>query len=49
MIINDKTMWCASYVHGCLNQAGHKGAGANNYLKWGKHLENPVYGAIAVF
>ncbi len=48
---NDNTMWCGAFVNWCLGQAdiSGAGAGANNYLKWGKHLDTPIYGAIAVF
>lgn len=43
--------WCAAYLHWCLAQNGINGAGAYgpNYLKWGTKLDQPKYGAIAVF
>jgi uncharacterized protein (TIGR02594 family) len=43
--------WCAAFVHWCLGQNGIKGAGAigNNYKKWGTKLDQPKYGAIAIF
>jgi uncharacterized protein (TIGR02594 family) len=47
----DATAWCGAFVHWSLSQAGIKGAGAsgNNYSNWGKHLDKPKYGAIAIF
>ena len=43
--------WCAAFVNWCLNQAGNEGAGArrNNYLNWGIPLNEPKYGAVAIF
>lgn len=43
--------WCASFAHWCLGQNGIKGGGGRgeNWLKWGVKLENPKYGAIAIF
>ena len=43
--------WCAAFVNWSLNQVGIEGAGArgNNYLNWGISLNEPKYGAVAIF
>ena len=43
--------WCAAFANWSLKQAGIKGAGArgNDYLNWGEPLDEPEYGAVAVF
>ena len=48
---NDETPWCASYVHWSLGKVGITGAGALgfNYKSWGVKIDQPVYGAIAIF
>jgi uncharacterized protein (TIGR02594 family) len=49
--LKDETGWCASFVHWCLKQAKIDGAGArcSNWKSWGQALDEPMYGAIAVF
>lgn len=49
---DDETPWCSSFVSWCLEQAGiksTKNAWARSYLKWGKAINKPVPGCIAVF
>jgi uncharacterized protein (TIGR02594 family) len=48
----DETPWCSSFVNWVMKQAGHKGtnsARAIDWAKWGRKLDRPAYGAIAVF
>ena len=48
---NDETPWCAGFVGGILEQCGlrsTRSAAARSYNKWGKQLDGPVVGAIAV-
>lgn len=49
---SDETAWCSAFVNWCVEQSGHGGtdsAWARSWLKWGKELEKPVKGCIAVF
>lgn len=51
-ITDDETAWCAAFVNYCLSKAGLKGTGklnARSFLQWGKAIEKPVKGAVAVF
>ena len=48
----DEVPWCASFVSWCLEKSGTvsaKTAWARSYLNWGKKIEKPVYGCVAVF
>jgi uncharacterized protein (TIGR02594 family) len=49
--ITDQTPWCAAFVHWSLSKVGIKGAGASgkSYENWGIHLDEPKYGAVAIF
>jgi uncharacterized protein (TIGR02594 family) len=49
---DDETPWCAAYVGGVLESTGIKSsrsAMARSYLKWGRPLIRPTYGAVVVF
>jgi uncharacterized protein (TIGR02594 family) len=49
---NDEVAWCSSFVNWVMIKAGHKPTGsaqAISWAKWGKKLDRPAYGAIAVF
>lgn len=48
---DDKISWCSSFVNWCIAHAGIRGTGsalARSWLDWGRPLEQPVYGCIAV-
>jgi len=47
----DETAWCASFIHWCLTEAGIPGAGAKafDWKSWGRAIDAPAYGAIAIF
>ena len=48
---DDKISWCSSFVNWCMTHAGIRGTGsalARSWLEWGRPLERPVYGCIAV-
>ena len=48
---NDETAWCSSFVNWVMLRAGHAGtnsAVATSWRNWGKKLDQPAYGAIAV-
>ncbi|PFH19926.1 uncharacterized protein (TIGR02594 family) [Burkholderia sp. JKS000303] len=48
---DDKISWCSSFVNWCMTHAGMRGTGsalARSWLEWGRPLERPVYGCIAV-
>lgn len=48
---DDKISWCSSFVNWCMARAGLRGTGsalARSWLEWGRPLERPVYGCIAV-
>lgn len=49
--LKDETAWCASFVHWCLKQVGIVGAGpgGKDWKTWGKPIDSPAYGAIAIF
>jgi uncharacterized protein (TIGR02594 family) len=49
---NDEVAWCSSFVNWVMKKAGHKPTGsaqAISWSRWGKKLDRPAYGAIAVF
>ncbi len=49
---DDETPWCASFVNWVLQQAGQEGTGsarALSFRSYGRQLERPAYGSIAVF
>lgn len=51
-IKDDETPWCAAFVGGCLEQAGVESSrfeSAASYQAWGRKLDMPALGAIAVF
>ena len=48
---DDETPWCSSFVNWVMIQAGYSGtdsAQAISWANWGKQLDRPAYGAIAV-
>lgn len=48
---DDKVSWCSSFVNWSLAQAGIAGTGsalAKSWLEWGKALDTPIPGCIAV-
>ncbi len=48
---DDKISWCSSFVNWCMAHAGIRGTGsalARSWLDWGRPLERPVYGCIAI-
>ncbi|MBE1159823.1 TIGR02594 family protein [Dyella sp. 7MK23] len=48
---DDKISWCSSFVNWCLGRIGIRGTGsalARSWLDWGRPLEQPVYGCVAV-
>lgn len=48
---DDETAWCSSFVNWVMKQAGYTGtnsAGARSWARWGKKVDRPAYGAIAV-
>ena len=48
---DDETAWCSSFVNWVMKKAGQGGtnsAGAVSWARWGKKVEQPAYGAIAV-
>jgi uncharacterized protein (TIGR02594 family) len=48
----DEVPWCASFVNWVHKQSGISGTGsalAMSYNNWGKKVDKPAYGAVAVF
>lgn len=48
----DETPWCSAFVNWCVEKAGYvgtKSALSTSWLKWGKKIDKPVKGCIAVF
>ena len=48
---DDETAWCSSFVNWVMQKAGQGGtnsAAAVSWARWGKKVDNPAYGAIAV-
>jgi uncharacterized protein (TIGR02594 family) len=48
---DDAVAWCSSFVNWCMKQAGIQGSGsaaARSWLTWGKKLDGPRNGCIAV-
>ena len=49
---DDETAWCSSFVNFCMKKAqvnGTNSARARSWENWGKKLDQPVTGCIAVF
>jgi len=49
---SDEIAWCAAYVGACLSLAGYRNTGsllARSYLKYGRKIDQPREGCIAVF
>jgi uncharacterized protein (TIGR02594 family) len=49
---HDEVYWCSAFVNWVMTQAGYKGtnsAVAKSWKNWGKNVNKPIYGAIAVF
>lgn len=47
----DSVAWCSAFVNWCCKQAdvvGTKSAAARSWLQWGRQLDKPVEGAIAI-
>ncbi len=50
--VQDETPWCSAFVNWCVEEAGYvgtKSALSASWLSWGKEINNPVKGCIAVF
>lgn len=50
-VSDDAVPWCAAFVGAMLKRAGYDGTGslmARSYLSWGRALDEPMAGAIAV-
>lgn len=49
--VTSPNAWCGAYAHWSMGQAGIEGGGARgrDWLNWGVKLDNPAYGAVAVF
>ena len=48
----DETPWCSAFVNWCVEKAGYvgtKSALSTSWLSWGKKIDNPVKGCLAVF
>lgn len=48
---NDETPWCSAFVNWCMIKAGAKGtnsAAARSWLAWGRPIDVPVPGCVAV-
>jgi uncharacterized protein (TIGR02594 family) len=48
----DETAWCSAFVNWCVEEAGYvgtKSALSVSWLNWGKKIDTPVKGCIAVF
>ncbi len=48
----DETAWCSAFVNWCVEKAGYvgtKSALSVSWLNWGKKIDKPVKGCIAVF
>jgi uncharacterized protein (TIGR02594 family) len=48
----DEIPWCSSFVNWCFVKDGLEGsnsARAKDWMKWGKHIEKPYVGCVAVF
>lgn len=48
---DDSVPWCSSFVNWCMKQAGIQGSGsaaARSWLTWGRKLDGPQNGCIAV-
>jgi uncharacterized protein (TIGR02594 family) len=48
----DETAWCSAFVNWCVEKAGYvgtKSALSTSWLNWGKKLDQPVKGCLAVF
>ena len=48
----DEVAWCSSFVNWCITKANLRGtnsAAARSWLQWGKKINEPVPGCIAVF
>jgi uncharacterized protein (TIGR02594 family) len=49
---DDSTPWCSGFVNWCVEKSGHVGtnsAAARSWLHWGKEIQRPRRGCIAVF
>ena len=48
----DETPWCSAFVNWCVEKAGYVGTNSalsSSWLSWGKKIDKPVKGCIAVF
>ena len=48
---DDETAWCSSFVNWVMQKAGQggtKSAAAVSWARWGKKVDKPAYGAVAV-
>jgi uncharacterized protein (TIGR02594 family) len=50
--VQDETPWCSAFVNWCVEEAGYigtKSALSMSWLNWGKEINEPVKGCIAIF
>ena len=48
----DETPWCSAFVNWCVEKAGYvgtKSAESTSWLNWGRSIEKPVKGCLAIF
>jgi len=48
----DETPWCSAFVNWCVEKAGYAGtksAVSTDWLSWGRKIDKPVKGCIAIF
>ena len=48
----DETPWCSAFVNWCVEKAGYTGtksALSTSWLKWGRKIDQPIKGCIAIF
>jgi len=48
----DETPWCSAFVNWCVEKAGYvgtKSALSTSWLKWGRKIDTPIKGCIAIF
>ncbi len=48
----DEAAWCSAFVNWCLKKAGIIGTnstGAKSWLRWGKRLNEGVFGCVVIF
>ncbi len=49
---DDSIAWCSAFVNDCMDSVGIKGTGkanARSWLDWGRPIEFPVFGCVAIY